>query len=282
MIVLRTRGELAEALVGARGSGARISLVPTMGFLHEGHLSLMDLARTDSDLVAASIFVNPLQFGPGEDLDRYPRDPERDLGLLEERGVDLLFQPAVEEMYPAGEPRVTVDPGHMGALLCSAFRPGHFRGVLTVVARLFGLFRPSVAVFGQKDFQQVALVERMVRDLELGVRVIRGSVIREEDGLAMSSRNVFLSQQEREDALGLFRGLMAVQDAFAGGEVSPAALREGFIERAADHPGLAIQYAEVVDPDSLLPVDPVAPGAVVAVAGFCGSTRLIDNHTLVN
>jgi pantoate--beta-alanine ligase len=282
MIVVRTRRELAEALEGARGGGTRISLVPTMGFLHEGHLSLMDLARTDSDLVAASIFVNPLQFGQGEDLDRYPRDTDRDLGLLEERGVGLVFQPSAEEMYPVGEPRVTVDPGPMGGLLCGAYRPGHFRGVLTVVARLFSLFRPSVAAFGQKDFQQVALVERMVRDLELGVRVLRGPVVREEDGLAMSSRNVFLTQQEREDALGLFRGLMAVQDAFAEGETSSAALRGCFIERAADHPGLVIQYAEVVDPDSLLPLDPAPPGAVVAAAGFCGSTRLIDNHTLVN
>ena len=282
MIVVRTRGELAEALEVARGGGATISLVPTMGFLHEGHLSLMDLAKADSDLVAASIFVNPLQFGQGEDLDRYPRDTKRDLGLLEERGVDLVFQPAAQEMYPAGEPLVTVDPGQMGGLLCGAYRPGHFRGVLTVVARLFGLFRPSVAVFGQKDYQQVALVERMVRDLELGGRVLRGPVIREEDGLAMSSRNVFLSQQERDDALGLFRGLMTVQDAFAGGETSTAALQECFMERAAEHSGLAIQYAEVVDPDSLLPVDPAAPGAVVAAAGFCGSTRLIDNHTLAN
>jgi pantoate--beta-alanine ligase len=282
MIVLHTRKELFEALDRCRRGGARISLVPTMGFLHEGHLSLVDLARTDSDLVAVSIFVNPLQFGPGEDLDRYPRNPERDLGLLEERGVDLVFTPPVEEMYPEGEPLVTVEPGPMGRLLCGAFRPGHFRGVLTVVARLFGLFRPSVAVFGKKDFQQAALVRRMVLDLELGVRVLQGSLIREEDGLAMSSRNVLLSQHEREDALGLFRGLMAVQDAFSDGERSIDALRGSFLSRADDHPNLAIQYMEIVDPDSLLPMDSASAGAVVAVAGFCGSTRLIDNHTLVS
>jgi len=280
VILASTRLELAEALGEARRARARISLVPTMGYLHEGHLSLMDLARGNSDFVGVSIFVNPLQFGAGEDLDRYPRELDQDLALLEERGVDLVFHPTVEEMYPAGEPSVTVDPGALGGLLCGAFRPGHFRGVLTVVARLFGLFRPHVAVFGQKDFQQATLIKKMIRELELGVDVLLGPVVREEDGLAMSSRNVFLAQAQREDALGLFRGLMVVQEAFSRGEASNGVLREHLSDQVARHPGLLLQYGEIVDSDGLQPVDPVPPGAVVALAAVCGSTRLIDNHIL--
>jgi len=251
-----------------------------MGYLHRGHLSLMELGQKHSDFLAASIFVNPLQFGAGEDLQRYPRDLDRDLGLLEEQGVDLVFHPSTEEMYPGGDPRITVDPGPLGDRLCGAFRPGHFRGVLTVVARLFGLFRPQVAVFGRKDLQQAVLIQRMVRDLELGVEILQGPVVREADGLAMSSRNVFLDAEERQDALGLRRALLAVQEAFSAGERSGEALRallEGTLSR---RPGVRMQYGEIVDPESLDPLDPVPTGAVAAVAAFCGNTRLIDNHTL--
>jgi pantoate--beta-alanine ligase len=266
MILARTRKELADALIDARGSGARTGLV--------------DLARKNADIVAASVFVNPLQFGAGEDLHRYPRNLDRDLALLKGRGVDLVFHPSVEEMYPGGDPVVTVDPGPMGDLLCGAFRPGHFRGVLTVVARLMGLFRPLVAVFGQKDFQQAVLIRQMVRDLELGVGVLVGPVVREADGLAMSSRNVFLDEARRQDALGLHRGLMAVQEAFSGGERSHSALQARLRDTASRRGGLRLQYGEIVDPDTLRPLDPVPSGAVAAVAGICGSTRLIDNHIL--
>jgi pantoate--beta-alanine ligase len=252
-----------------------------MGYLHEGHLSLVDLARQNADFVAASVFVNPLQFGAGEDLDRYPRDLDRDLALLEARGTDVVFHPSVEEMYPGGDPLVTVDPGPMGDLLCGAYRQGHFRGVLTVVARLFGILRPRVAVFGQKDYQQGVLIRRMVRDLEMDVDVLLGPVVREPDGLAMSSRNVFLSRNVRSDALGLRQGLLAVQEAFSGGQTSHAALQTRLRATVSRRPGLQLQYGEIVDPVSLRPVDPVPTGAVVAVAALCGPTRLIDNHILV-
>jgi pantoate--beta-alanine ligase len=251
-----------------------------MGYLHEGHLSLVDLARKESDFVAVSIFVNPLQFGPQEDLARYPRDLDRDLSLLRERGANLAFHPGVQEMYPHGFPEVTVDPGALGRRLCGHFRPGHFRGVLTVVARLFGLFRPRLAVFGQKDYQQAALIRRMCKDLELGLEVRLGPVIREEDGLALSSRNVFLSPQERSQAVGLHGSLLRVQASFRAGERSLPRLQELLAREMEAYPLLELQYGEVVDPESLDPVDPVGAGAVVAVAALCGGTRLIDNLIL--
>ncbi len=280
MILATTRSALQDALEKVRRQGRSLGLVPTMGYLHEGHLSLVDGVRAQADFVAASIFVNPLQFGPEEDLDRYPQDLERDLRLLQERGVDLVFHPSVAEMYPEEEPRVTVDPGPMGSVLCGAFRPGHFRGVLTVVARLFGLFRPQWAAFGRKDFQQAVLIQRMVRDLELGVNIQVGDIVREDDGLAMSSRNVYLDPQARAHALGLFRGLEAMKQAFAGGTTSVEALNRVFREVKDRHPGLALQYLEVVHPESLEPMDPAFPGSVAVVAGHCGSTRLIDNQIL--
>jgi pantoate--beta-alanine ligase len=275
-----TRRELTHALAQAREGGHSVGLVPTMGYLHEGHLSLVDLSRRRCDYLAASIFVNPLQFGAGEDLDRYPRDLERDLGLLEERGVDLVFHPSVAEMYPRGEPEVSVDPGPMGEVLCGRHRPSHFRGVLTVVARLFGLFRPQVAAFGQKDYQQAVLVRRMVEDLELGVEILLGPVVREADGLALSSRNVFLSPQERVDAVGLHRALLAVQERFAGGESSTAELIRLLARELEGYPRLRLQYGEIVHPELLGAVSQAVSGSVVAVAAHCGSTRLIDNHIL--
>jgi pantoate--beta-alanine ligase len=280
MIVAATRRELREALDPPRRQGRRIGLVPTMGYLHEGHLSLVDLAREESDFVAVSIFVNPLQFGPEEDLGRYPRDLDRDLSLLRDRGADLAFHPGLQEMYPHGLPEVTVDPGVLGRRLCGHFRPGHFRGVLTVVARLFGLLQPQVAVFGQKDYQQAALIRRMCRDLELGLEVRLGRVVREEDGLALSSRNVFLSPEERRQAVGLYRSLLRVQSSFRAGERSLLRLQELLAGELEEYPLLELQYGEIVDPENLEPVDPVGPGAVVAVAAHCGETRLIDNLVL--
>ncbi len=280
VIVARTRAELARALSPARAAGRRVGLVPTMGSLHDGHLSLVDAARARADVVAASVFVNPLQFGPGEDLASYPRSPERDLELLEGRGVDVVFLPPVEEIYLAGEPRVTVDPGALASRLCGAFRPGHFRGVLTVVAKLFGILRPEVAVFGQKDFQQLVLIRRMSADLDLGVEVVGAPIVREPDGLAMSSRNSYLSAAERRAAPAFQRGLLRAAARFRAGERSAAALVEEVRSAVAAEPLLRVQYVETVHPGSIEPMDPVPPGAVLALAGFCGSTRLIDNATM--
>ena len=273
---------LTGLLGGARGEGLSIGLVPTMGFLHEGHLSLVDLARRRSDFVAVSIFVNPLQFGPGEDLDHYPRDLERDLALLEDRGVDLVFSPSVDAMYPLGPPQVTVDPGPMARRLCGQFRPDHFRGVLTVVARLFGLFRPDLAVFGQKDFQQAVLIRRMVQDLQLGVDVVMGPIVREDDGLALSSRNVYLSSKEREEAVGLREALLAVQSGFRQGARSVTRLLSILKEEVGRYPVLSLQYGEIVDPLTLEPISEAHAGAVAVLAAHCGRTRLIDNHILEN
>ena len=280
MILSPTRRLLSDSLKPVREDGRRLGLVPTMGYLHEGHLSLVELGRERSDFLAVSIFVNPLQFGPGEDLDRYPRDLDRDLALLRDRGADLVFFPSTEEMYPFGEPQVVVEPGPVGQRLCGKYRPGHFRGVLTAVARLFGLFRPHVAVFGQKDYQQMVLVRSMARDLEMGVEVALGPIVREADGLALSSRNVFLSGAQRADAVGLRQSLLAVQRAFGAGTGSGEELRAVLAREVAKYPLLELQYGEIVHPDTLEALETVVPGAVVAVAAYCGSTRLIDNHLL--
>jgi pantoate--beta-alanine ligase len=278
--VVRTRTELAAALGRLRAGGRTVALVPTMGFLHAGHLSLVDLAAGSADRVAVSIFVNPLQFGPSEDLARYPRDEARDLTLLEARGTALVFAPPESEMYPDGAPAVTVSPGMLEHRLCGAFRPGHFRGVLTVVAKLFALVRPEVAVFGRKDFQQVVLVRRMAADLDLGVRVQTAPTVREADGLAMSSRNLYLDPDERRQALGLFAGLAAASALWHAGEARGERLREEVRRAIAERPLLALQYAEAVHPLTLEPVADATPGTVLAVAAFCGTTRLIDNVVL--
>ena len=280
MIVASSRAELARGQTALRGPGRRVGLVPTMGYLHEGHLTLVDLARERADAVAASVFVNPLQFGPGEDPSTYPRDSERDLALLSGRGVDLVFMPSVEDVYPAGQPTTTVDPGRMAHRLCGAFRPGHFRGVLTVVAKLFGLIRPDLAVFGRKDFQQLVMIERMVGDLELGVEIVPAPTVREADGLAMSSRNSRLGVEERQAAAALPRALSDATTLFRGGERSARALTDAVHAALRENPLVRLQYAQVVDSTTLDPVDPVEVGSVLAVAVFCGRVRLIDNVTL--
>jgi pantoate--beta-alanine ligase len=280
MQIVATKAAARDAVEAARLERKRVVLVPTMGYLHRGHLSLIDRARELGDWVALTIFVNPLQFGPREDLARYPRDLERDLRLAEGRGTDLVFTPTVEEMYPSGEPGVTVvaDPELEGRL-CGASRPGHFRGVLTVVAKLFGIFTPGAAVFGQKDFQQSVLIRRMVEDLDMGVQVQVAPVVREPDGLALSSRNVYLSAEERQRALSLSRALEAGRALFAGGEEDAERLRQALRE-ALSVAGVEVEYAEVVDPSTLRPLDRVFPGAVCAVAARVGATRLIDNAVL--
>lgn len=279
MELARTRAELREALGRLRRPRRALGLVPTMGYLHEGHLSLVEVAREHADAVALSIFVNPLQFGPGEDLERYPRDLERDLALCEGRGVDLVFAPPTDEMYPRGDALVRVHPGPMGDVLCGAFRPGHFDGVLTVVAKLFHLFGPEAAVFGSKDYQQGILIRRMARDLDFPLEVVLAPIVREEDGVAMSSRNAYLSQDERRRAKSLFRGLSEARAAFAAGERDGAVLGT-LVRRAVEAEDGRVQYVAVVDPDTLELLGEARSGAVVAVAAHIGKTRLIDNVQL--
>lgn len=278
--VARTREALATELLALRRSGATLGFVPTMGSLHPGHLSLVERASDLADATVVSIFVNRLQFGAGEDFDAYPRDLARDVELAVAHGAHLVFAPAEREMYPAGEPRVRVDPGPMGDVLCGRHRPGHFRGVLTVVAKLFGLVRPDLAMLGRKDFQQCVLIERMVRDLDLGVRLVVAPTVRDPDSLALSSRNGYLSPAERREAARFPRALLAARDAFRRGERDAGALLRLVHTMLAPRPALRLQYAECVDPATLAPVTRVRAGTVLAAAVFCGGTRLIDNVVL--
>lgn len=279
MKTVRTVEELRREVAAARGRGTALGFVPTMGYLHEGHLALVDEARRRSGLVVLSIFVNPLQFGPGEDFDAYPRDEGRDAELAERRGVDILYAPAVEQVYPEGGLVVRVVAKKLVDRLCGLSRPGHFDGVLTVVAKLFGMVQPDVAVFGQKDWQQATLIRRMVRDLDMPVEVVVAPIVREEDGLALSSRNTYLSATQRERALSLSRGLFAARDAFAEGVTDAERLKARVrgTMRAAD---VEPEYVELVDPDALEPLEEAVPGAVLAIAARVGDTRLIDNLIL--
>lgn len=262
-----------------RAAGRRLALVPTMGFLHEGHLRLVDRASERADRVVLSVFVNPLQFGPGEDFATYPRDLARDRALAAERGVAALFAPDAKEMYPA-DPLVRIAPGRMAEPLEGAARPGHFAGVLTVVAKLFHVVEPDVAVFGRKDFQQAMLVRRMARDLDFGLEIDIAPTVRELDGLALSSRNSYLSPDERRAALALSRALRAVEQAWRGGEADPAALqRRGLEVLRGPGGGVAPEYLTLVD-EELRPVTRADSRSVVVVAARVGTTRLIDNVVL--
>jgi pantoate--beta-alanine ligase len=259
--------------------GKRVGLVPTMGALHDGHLSLVRSARAQSDVVAVSLFVNPLQFGPKEDLAKYPRTFERDRQLLEAEKVDLLFAPSVEDMYPLGGTTYVTVEG-LSEKLDGGSRPGHFRGVTTVVAKLFHIVDPDLAFFGQKDAAQVSIIRRMVRDLNFPVRIVVCPTVREKDGLAMSSRNAYLDPQHRRQALALYRSLTRVQTLADTGERDAAKLIQAGKQVMAEEPGVRLDYFEIVDPDSLDPVSDISPGALVAVAAYVGSTRLIDNIVL--
>jgi pantoate--beta-alanine ligase len=257
----------------------RLGLVPTMGALHEGHLSLVRAAKASCQVVAASIFVNPTQFGPSEDLARYPRPFERDRGLLDEEGVDLLFAPSVEEMYPRGAVTwVTVE--ELSGKLDGRSRPGHFRGVTTIVAKLFHAVEPDAAFFGQKDAAQAAIIRRLVRDLKFPVEIVVCPIVREADGLAMSSRNAYLDPQQRKQALVLQRSLMRIKQLAGAGESDAVKLIAAAKEVFAEEPAVRLDYFEIVDRDSLDPVYDVSKGGLVAVAAFVGSTRLIDNILL--
>lgn len=279
-LVVGTRAELAAALAEVRARGGRVALVPTMGALHEGHASLMRAARSrvsDGDAVVVSLFVNPMQFAPGEDLDRYPRTFDADLEVCGAQGVDVVFAPSVEEVYPGGEPQVTLDPGPVATVLEGRSRPTHFRGVLTVVAKLFGLVSPDLAFFGQKDYQQLVLIKRMVADLCMGVEVVGVETVREYDGLALSSRNRYLSDEDRLAALALSRALAAGRDAAPGG--ADAVLAAAHAElRKPDAEGVDVDYLELTAPD--LGDAPDTGEARLLVAARVGTTRLIDNTAL--
>jgi len=260
-----------------RARGKRVGFVPTMGALHEGHLRLIDAARDTCDVVALSLFVNPLQFGPGEDFARYPRDLDRDRTLALARGVDGFFVPTPQEMYPV-EPLVRVAPGPMAETLEGAARPGHFAGVLTVVAKLFHAVEPDVARFGRKDFQQGMLVRQMVSDLDFPVQVDIAPTVRELEGLALSSRNAYLSGDQRRAALTLSRCLREVERAWRGGAADPAVVQRRGLE-ALTVPGVNPEYLALVD-DQLRPVERVTQATVALVAARVGTTRLIDNVVL--
>ncbi len=270
---------LRAALAVHRQAGRRIALVPTMGFLHEGHLALVDAARSQADLVVMSIFVNPRQFQPGEDFEHYPRDLAHDRALAEARHVDILFTPDVGEMYGSGD-ELRIVAGETAARWEGEFRPGHFDGVLTVVAKLFNIVQPDVACFGQKDIQQVTLIRRMLQELDIPVRLHVSPTVREADGLARSSRNVYLTPEQRIQAVALSRGLRAAEAAFEQGETDAAAL-ERVVRRVLEHePDIATDYIAVVEPRRLAPVSTVDAGTIIALAARVGNTRLVDNVIL--
>jgi pantoate--beta-alanine ligase len=251
-----------------------------MGYLHAGHLSLVRAARAENDHVAVSIFVNPTQFGPREDYATYPRDMPRDAALLRREDVDVLFTPSVQEMYPNGYATYVQVDGPLTAGLCGASRPGHFRGVATVVAKLFGLVRPTRAYFGEKDAQQLLVVRRMTEDLNLGVQIVPCPIVRDEDGLATSSRNARLSPEERRSALSLYGALQRAQAWMEAGESDAAAMRARLLDHFASVPGVRVDYVEFVDADTLTPTVAIRGHVMLAVAVFVGTTRLIDNVRL--
>lgn len=277
MRVVKSIKEMQSISESLRKTGKTIGFVPTMGYLHDGHMSLVECARRENDVVIMSIFVNPVQFAPGEDFERYPRDLERDRKIAQEKGVDYLFVPEVSEMYP---PRYStyVEVEGITEVLCGAKRPGHFKGVATVVTKLFNIVKPHRAYFGKKDFQQLKVIERLVKDLNFDVEVIGCPIVREKDGLAMSSRNVYLSPEERESATSLYRALKLAKELFEKGERDPEVIKSRMEELILSHPHVkAIDYIEIVDPETFKPVDEVKEGTLIALAVFVGNARLIDN-----
>jgi pantoate--beta-alanine ligase len=260
----------------AHREGKRVGFVPTMGALHPGHISLVRAARQQTDIVVTSIFVNPTQFGPTEDFSKYPRTFEKDSAMLAAEKTDYIFSPSVEEMYPKYA-TTWVDVEELSGKLDGRSRPGHFRGVTTVVSKLFNLVQPDMAFFGQKDAAQVAVIRKMVRDLNFGVQVVVCPIIRESDGLAMSSRNAYLTPEQRKQGLALSRALQQVAKLAAPGETNPEKLIGAGKQAIAEEPSVRLDYFEIVNPDTLDPVTDVSQGALVAVAAFVGTTRLIDN-----
>jgi len=281
MQVIRKIDELRRVLEKYRRAGQRIGLVPTMGYFHEGHLSLIDAARQQAEIVVVSLFVNPTQFGPNEDLDRYPRDFERDERLARERHTDILFYPDVAEMYPDSFYTYVITE-KLSRVLCGKSRPIHFRGVTTIVAKLFNIVQPDVAVFGRKDAQQAIIIRKMVRDLNFPVRIIVAPIVREADGLAMSSRNRYLTETERQQAPVIFRALQEAADLVKEGERDAIRIKDRIRRKIETAPLAKIEYIEIISPDNLSAVSTIdQKGVFAAVAVWFGKTRLIDNMVLL-
>ena len=279
MKVLKTKAEMSAVAESWRIENLDVGLVPTMGFLHEGHLSLIRIARQHADKVVVSIFVNPTQFAPGEDFAAYPRDEARDLEMCEAEGADVVFLPSPEEMY-APDASVSLTENRLAKTMCGLTRPTHFQGVLTVVNKLFNITRADSAVFGMKDAQQLAVIRRMVRDLDMPIAIVPGPIVRETDGLAMSSRNTYLSADERRHALCLRRSLDLAEAMWRRGDSAADAVLGAMREQIAPTPGAVIDYIVAVDADSLEPVETLRPNTLVALAVKIGRTRLIDNTIL--
>jgi len=273
--------QMQKYVLAQRAAGKTIALVPTMGYLHRGHATLMEQARPTADMVIVSIFVNPLQFGPQEDLDIYPRNFEGDCRTCEQAGVDIIFSPRMSDIYPTGF-QTTVSVAEITKGLCGAHRPGHFNGVTTIVAKLFNLTLPHKAFFGEKDYQQLAAIRRMVNDLNFPIEIIGVPIVREADGLAMSSRNTYLSPTQREAALSLSRGLFQAREAFKQGERQSSILQQTVRNtiQADSHHDCQLEYLAVCDPETLVEIEQIEKGAVIALAARVGKTRLIDNILL--
>jgi pantoate--beta-alanine ligase len=279
MEIVSDPGDMQAVSLSWRKLGQQIAFVPTMGYFHEGHLALMRYGRQHGDRLVVSLFVNPTQFGPGEDLERYPRDLQQDSALAREVGVDVLYTPAAADMYPPGyQTYVTVED--LSRPMCGASRPGHFRGVATVVLKLFHQVMPHLAIFGEKDYQQLAVIKRMVADLNVPVEVVGRPIVREEDGLAMSSRNAYLSPEERRAALGLFQALTRARILAASGETKADKILGEVQQMLNQNPHTRLDYAVLVDPTTLKNVDAIQGPVRLAVAAWVGGTRLLDNMLL--
>ena len=280
MEVIESISEMKNLIKEWKRQGLSLGFVPTMGYLHEGHLALVRRAKELSDRVVVSIFVNPIQFAPGEDYQRYPRDLERDKALLEKEGVDVLFSPKAQEMYPPGF-QTYVEVKELSSGLCGRYRSGHFVGVATVVLKLFNIVQPDIAVFGEKDYQQLKIIQRMVQDLNLDVKIISHPTVREEDGLAMSSRNTYLSPEERKSAIALYKALNLAEELINQGERRVNLLKSKLKEFIESYPYTKVQYIEFVHPETLKEVERVDEPTLLALAVFVGKARLIDNKIIV-
>jgi pantoate--beta-alanine ligase len=279
MNIITSITEMQQSVLALKRAGKRIAFVPTMGFLHEGHASLLREGRSRGDCLVLSIFVNPIQFGPNEDLERYPRNPEGDVAIARECGVDIIFTPTAQEMYPPGF-QTSIRVRELALPLCGASRPGHFDGVATVVTKLFNICQPDVALFGRKDFQQLAIIRRMTIDLSLPVEIVGMPIVRETDGLALSSRNAYLSPAERRSALCLSRAIRLVREHYAAGEHTAGTLLTSARELILAEPAAAIDYLEFRDAGTLETVSTVSATTLMALAVKIGTTRLIDNTLL--
>ena len=277
---IKSINEMKKIIKSYKKNGKTIGFVPTMGYLHEGHISLIRCAKKENDIVIVSIFVNPLQFGKNEDLDKYPRDIKRDLTICNNEGVNIVFNPSYEEMYPEDyKTYVVVEDITEG--LCGAYRPGHFKGVTTVVTKLFNIVKPDRAYFGKKDYQQYIVIKQMVKDLNMDIEVIGCPIVREHDGLAMSSRNKYLSPEERKSAVSLSKALFHAKNLFEKGETNPLTIKKEIEKNILSYPKVKkIQYIEIIDSKTLKPVSKLKKGDIIALAVFVGDTRLIDNIEL--